>query len=351
MPVYISFYDSDGNFIGKGYHNTDFNNFEKAGEWKTASKARTARICLRINSVTNDLTKIMIVEGDSIPDEYIEHRKFDGILKSREMVKRFNEFWNSDNVQKEIHAEGYAGKKICFIGDSMIDVPSDLHPWWQIVADHFGFGEAYNRGIGGTKVIADACYSLLNSDGTVYVQHWDGEDDEIPEGCTKVLRSLSKEDRAATIPEDTDVVVIMAGVNDFNACGTEGSFNYPFEKIYIEYKSAYSQFIEYVMNRLPNAVIFICTLINSANIKGAGMAELKQLPKNANGNTPKDFAKWTKEVAEQFGVYCIDTFATSGINYLNRNLYCVDEVHPYTENGQKMIARSVIKGMSNVCIG
>ena len=350
LPVYISFYDSNGNFIGKGYHNTDFANFAKAGEWKTTGKARTARVCFRINVVTNELAKIMVVEGDSIPNEYVEHSKFDGIINSSEMGRRLDAFWSSERIQRDVKAECYAGKKICFIGDSMIDVPSELKPWWIMVAEHFGFDVAYNRGIGGTKVIADACYSLINNDGTVHTQHWTGADSDIPEGCTKILRSLSKEDRANTIPEDTNVVVIMVGVNDYNANGIEGSFNYPFEKVYIEYKSAYSQFLEYVAKRTPNATVFVCTLLNSANIKGAGMAELKYLPTNANGNTPKDFAKWTKEVAEQFGFYCIDTFATSGINYLNRNLFCVDEVHPYTESGQKMIARAVIKGMSNVCM-
>ena len=348
LPVYVSFYDASMQFIGKAYHNTDFAYFAKAGEWATPSNARFVRISLRINEVTHDLSKLMVVEGANIPDEYVEHSKFGGIMNSAEMGKRLAEFFDSDEVQNGINKSGYAGKKVCFIGDSMIDVPNTLTPWWQMVADHYAFGEVYNRGIGGTKVIADGVYSLVNKEGVVHTQHWEGEDSEIPDGCTKILRSLSKEDRCRMIPSDTDVVVVMAGVNDFNANGLEGSFNYPFEKIYIEYKSAYSQFIEYVIGRLPNATVFVCTLLNSANTKGAGLNKLTRLPVNGNGNTTKDFAKWTKEVAEQFGVYCIDTFGTSGINYLNRNLYCIDDVHPYTEEGQKKIARAVIKGMSDL---
>ena len=95
----------------------------------------------------------------------------------------------------------------------------------------------------------------------------------------------------------------------------------------------------------------MCTLLNSANIKGAGLTPIYNLPTNTNGNTPKDVRNWTIDIANQFGLFYVDTFATSGINYLNRNDYCVDDVHPYTENGQKMIARAVIKGMSDIkCI-
>lgn len=339
--LFINYWDYNGKYLSQTYLN-----ITGSGTFVTPEKAYTVTISNKVNPVMNNHDLLMVVKGNSIPSKYVPFYIYKQLLESDEM---------SVLLSKD---KGFYKKKICFIGDSMIDVVSGLKPWWQYVAEYFDFGTVYNRGIGGTKVCSDGSYSLINADGTVHTQVWTGEDSEIPSGCRKIVRSLSRADRANTIPTDTDVLVIMAGVNDFNANCIEGDFTYydeqykkGFHNVSTEFKQAYSAFLQYVRARIPNATVIMCTLLNSANIKGAGLTPIYNLPTNTNGNTPKDVRNWTIDIANQFGLFYVDTFATSGINYLNRNDYCVDDVHPYTENGQKMIARAVIKGMSDIkCI-
>ena len=91
---------------------------------------------------------------------------------------------------------------------------------------------------------------------------------------------------------------------------------------------------------MPNAVIVLCTPLNSKGEQG-------EINTNIN-NVMYPIMLAVKDIHEKMSTPCIDVYGTSGINGFNRTKYITDTIHPYTEAGAKMIAKAIIGGMKGI---
>ena len=97
-----------------------------------------------------------------------------------------------------------------------------------------------------------------------------------------------------------------------------------------------------LMCRLPNAVIVLCTPISGRGSSG-------KLDLNLSGSEGmRKLAEVVKEVGFKMSIPVIDVFGTDGINGLNRTRYISDSIHPYTIEGNKMVARAIIGGLKGI---
>ena len=91
---------------------------------------------------------------------------------------------------------------------------------------------------------------------------------------------------------------------------------------------------------MPNAVIVLMTPISGRGEEGQLNIELT--------SRMTEIADAVKDVHNLMSIPCIDVYGTCGINGLNRTRYITDTIHPYSEDGSKMVARAVIGGMKSI---
>ena len=91
---------------------------------------------------------------------------------------------------------------------------------------------------------------------------------------------------------------------------------------------------------MPNALVVIGT-----NLSGRGTA--------GEIGTSLDVVEYNKaiiekEMASRMSCPCIDVYSTCGINPWNRTTYIDDGVHPYLDEGKKMLGRTVACGLNGI---
>lgn len=205
----------------------------------------------------------------------------------------------------------WTGRLWTAYGDSI----TEQNKWEPLVTKELGL-RCINKGSGGTYV-ADATY----------------------ESATKY--SFSADERINTIDENSELVTIMGGTNDWGMKEL-GDLSYPFDTT--KFKGALAETIRKMQIRCPNAVIVVMSNVGG---RGTGTGAEGTVPlTDSRGLTPFDFAKAAEEVARFMGVYFIDVWSC-GINCFNRTRYIADAVHPNDEGG-KLIARKVIEGLKNI---
>lgn len=133
--------------------------------------------------------------------------------------KASNYRYNLRNLRWEekfqrIRNSGWYGKKLAVLGDSISDTYttslSSKHnlKWIGRVVEECGFSHYYNRAKGGTRVRLDDSVNM-------YVNSTTGESCGSGDvGATLINGAMCGDDRIATIPIDSDLVIIFAGAND-----------------------------------------------------------------------------------------------------------------------------------------
>ena len=229
-----------------------------------------------------------------------------------------------------IKSKTLEGKKICAFGDSLAandNGQRNSNTWVKILADYFGM-TAYNRGVG-TSCVTDETSEGVARTGYVYV------DDDGDAGEVRIVYSgehdfddypnpinpwMCNADRANTIPEDTDIVVIIAGTNDIGTVTLEG------------FKSAYAEMLNNIITRVPNAKIFPCTM---------PFQQTYDLGSDAAKAIYNGYRDAIKAVSADYGFECIDLRARMGVNAQNYSDYMNDSTHYATPAGKVKMAECI----------
>lgn len=135
--------------------------------------------------------------------------------------------------------------------------------------------------------------------------------------------------RVATIPTDTDIIILNGGINDYArnvVIGVIGSTNTS------EFYGALNKWVERVIARVPNAKIFIA----STTYGEYGSYSADPNYANAGGNTSKEYATAMKNIAYKYGFPVIDFQGCCMVNKWNRIALAPDGLHPELEYADRM---------------
>lgn len=245
-----------------------------------------------------------------------------------------------DDVDKKVDND-LKMKKICAFGDSIAasdDGNRNTKTWIDYVAEYFGCARAYNRGIGTTTVTsvtkdgsARVGYAYVDAEGDAGSIRGMYTTQKVVEGYpNEITPWMCTEQRVATIPEDTDAVVILAGTNDVGTTTIEG------------FSAAYEQMLTLMTTMRPNMRIYTCTL---------PFQKTYDLGQSWDVDAYNDYRDAIRTVSAKMGVQCIDLRSEMGVNAANYTSYMNDNTHFNTAAGRKRIAEcvcSALKGYVSV---
>ncbi|MGL5379957.1 SGNH/GDSL hydrolase family protein, partial [Clostridium sp.] len=276
-------------------------------------------------------------------------------------------FIDDVRVAKYESVRDWWNKKWLTYGDSItaignIENPND--PSWQYyVNNYYEFSSHIGRGVGGSTFKFQNAVFWANSDGS-YNSRPDGSNTQ-PAGTTEHNSCFCSFDRIKKmIGVNSDLIFIMGGTNDFGQNVPIGDTKFDSsilsdtvwqsDTTYREFagdfkidtfKGSIASTIMKIQAYSPNSIIVLGTQLSGQGVTGSNRVDMIT---NSLGLTPYDYAKAMKEVANEFSIPVIDVFSLTGINQFNRKKYITDSVHPYSENGKKAIARTIICGLKNV---
>ena len=295
------------------------------------------------------------------------------------------------------------GKVIATYGDSVTALnagdydpkskESDNAKWARKVAKYFSFAKLNNRGIGSTTYmypnnggmiawVDKVTGEYVNRDDNHSYKDYEDNPSFIPTGTDYVgsraydstkhtlirgcgcswlrITSMFKE----SFKDSIDVVLVMYH-NDFHqdmnteAEWVEGSI-VDKEWAQSEYYSAYNgdynincvkggiaSVIMKLQAWMPHALIVLMTPISGVHDTAHEDDKNIENPESAKMRT---LAEAVKDTAFRMSIPCIDVYGTDTINSLNRNIrnYITDNIHPYSDEGCKVIARAIISQMISI---
>ena len=161
------------------------------------------------------------------------------------------------------------GKKWCDFGDSI----AYNKAWCEYANEILGANVIYNRGIGSSAVSHNGqspAYVTMNGEliGR-YQGDWDAYH-ALVSGLTEGVdyyeistTMMCSQERVNTIPTDSDIISILAGMNDFETITTEtlGDVDSMWDGVTANAKTfcgAYRRMLELIHARVPNANIILC---------------------------------------------------------------------------------------------
>ena len=173
-----------------------------------------------------------------------------------------------------------------------------------------------------------------------------------------------------TIKDTINAVILMGGTNDFRSSEIgnieytlrdsipEVTTNIDTDWIESEYytggdfdvtkvQGAVCSAILKLQTWMPNAVIIVATQLSGIWLT-QGENGTHQLVSDKSGLTEGEFALKIAEAARYMSVPVIDINGLTGINQWNRTRFITDNVHPYTNNGNKAMARVFIGEMTRI---
>lgn len=274
--------------------------------------------------------------------------KSEKVTESQKKEEVLESETNTDNIS--VSTSGWAGKTWCSYGDSI----TGYNVWQPYVTQYFGFATHYERGLGSSTYTKSDQTWYANPDGSYNSRYGFAGVTEAPEGTTTHEGYLCSWDRITTmIPQDVDLVVIMAGTNDAgpSVSAPLGDLTYPFDEE--TFMGAVASTVVKIQEWCPNATVVLATPFSGRGAYEEGMtneemaADQTEPVYNQLGLTTEDYAKAVMEVAEYLSVPCIDVFGNCGVNQFNRSAYLEDLVHP-NQAGGEAIARVIIGGLKAI---
>lgn len=298
----------------------------------------------------------------------------------------------SGNALNEWEGKVYAtyGDSVTAINNGDFEAPytekqiSDA--WGTRVAAHLGFSKCYGRGIGGQK------FTWGNTSGAVawvtpqgnHINRLDNQNYDNFDGTTYpsgVNQTMEENGTAIrirgcgcswlritkmfpeSIKDNIDVVSIMyhndAGGADTASTWVEGNTTdaeWAESSYYATYNGDYNietikggiaSTIMKLQAWMPNAILVLCTPISGNGVSGQIDTKAGNITQASDRNMIK-LADMVMEMSKMFHIPCIDVNRNDGINGLNRTRYIADTIHPYTEDGRKMVARAIIGGLKTI---
>ncbi len=202
------------------------------------------------------------------------------------------------------------GKKVAFLGDSITEghgLESTAGAYWNLLKEREGLKEIYVDGIGGTR----------------FSKQW------TPSENPRHDRDFIP--RVASIPADTDIIVVFGGTNDFGhgdaPLGSRG------DKSPYTFYGACDLLIRRLLERCPMAELVF-------------MTPLHRLIEEQNGRKLQDYVEALRQVTEYYGIPLVDLYATSGIQpklAIIQQTYCPDGLHPNEAGHERIYKR--LKGV------
>jgi lysophospholipase L1-like esterase len=207
------------------------------------------------------------------------------------------------------------GKKANFLGDSITQglyyngssYVTATKPWHQHLKELLGLSVARNYGVSGTHI--SGAYTVS-----------DGESDQTNNFVS----------RYPTMDNDADLIVVFGGTNDFGHSAT-APFGTMADRTDISFYGGLHVLMSGLVNKyLGKTIVFMTPLHRSGD----------ETP-NSIGKVLKDYVNAIKQVAEYYGIYVLDTYATSGLTtqvaavqttYMNDGLHPNEVGHEYLGN-------------------
>ena len=267
----------------------------------------------------------------------------------------------------------WSGKTIAMYGDSITELCGNTsvngNSWGGYLIKALQ-SNGIVRGWGGTPLR----HSIWDNSTTGTNKHWFNEFGEKvavgtegaiqcnPAGMCDWKRIITQ--FPETIKDTIDAVILMGGTNDFRYAEI-GNVEYTTRDILPESTSkidtdwfdseyytggdfdvtsvqgAVCSAILKLQTWMPNAVIIVATQLSGYWLT-QGENGTHQLVSDKSGLTEGEFALKIAESARYMSVPVIDINGLTGINQWNRINYISDNVHPYTDNGKKAMARVFI---------
>jgi lysophospholipase L1-like esterase len=224
-------------------------------------------------------------------------------------------------LKKAHDLDPFFGLNFCSYGDSLVGT----NKFQLLVCERLGM-KPINRGIGGTQVKETGSTAYVDADGNTLT----GNPPSGTEGVDyfQILSSMSNQERIDTIPEDSDIILILGGANDGSAAG---AISDPVdENLNTSFYAAYKTMLDRIQARCPNAKIILVTPPHHATadenfVAGSGYDTLRVA---------------IREIGYMYSFPVIDLKANAQINQNNFATYLSDQVHPNDEGG-KVIASVV----------
>lgn len=210
--------------------------------------------------------------------------------------------------------------KAAFLGDSITEGVNTTKTYWQYIDDDVASGvNAVGYGVGGT---------------TVAVQ------------STRTDSFLERKD---TVSEDSNVIVIFGGTNDYGASNALGAIDDGLDNTFL---GAYSQLIDWYHVNRPNAKIICCTPLRRYYKGSTTVWKDAHTVENSQGLTLQDYAQAVRDVAREKCVPLVDLYFDSGLDPRLDNVrtqYMTDGLHPNAAGHQyfyKLIMRKIEEVMN-----
>lgn len=277
--------------------------------------------------------------------------------------------YNKLELPNEYHAHTYNNRrtlsmKVVTMGDSMFLYGNnkDIYSWQSVMNDYFNFKEVISVGIGGSgfRWIESRKYDIPEEykiGNNLPLEAGVNEMDHHNSAFCSWYR-ISK-----TIPNDSDLIIVGTGTNDFGPDDSEDDLSdMQFilgSEIDQEWKDSehYSEFggdyditkrrgamlsaIMKLQLQAPNAMIVFVNSPNTRLSNGTG----KNSTSIDNINYQKPTLDAMEYIHKMWGIPLIDIFGTSGINPLNRAKYTLDQIHCNALGYSSMFANAVIAGL------
>lgn len=189
----------------------------------------------------------------------------------------------------------YTGKKACAYGDSITQ--QNIYP--AVLKQKLGFKEVVNKGVGGRAVY-----------------------------------TMATDDAIATIPEDSNVIIMMGGTNDWAQSQDLGTID---DSTTDTFYGSLNIMAQKLTEKFPTAlIIFVTTpygmLHKNTNFSDGGRLNTRKL-------TTGDYGKCIMDVARKFGFPCADVYGNCGWNKYNITSYIKDDgglLHTLQNGGIKI---------------
>lgn len=259
-----------------------------------------------------------VIDGDKVAIEFDSQHIS---LTSTTVVDAIKE------ISREIDALGsspYQGKKILVYGDLFVNQLE-----WQNHVEKY-LGATIVR-----KVHADAPLTQVKT-----------SDPTLPLSSDTKLAELSD----MITRERPDILLIMAGANDFeydgsNQMANEGTMSLTngnvddFSSTTI--KGSLGNMFARLLSQHPEVQTLVCTFPNIRYDERYGTTEFQSEYSNAQGITTAQINNTIRETSLLFGVPCVDVYALCGISKLNRSQFLATH-NTLNDLGHKAVANAVL---------